>query len=509
MVRPAFGFCVLVLLGTGRSVAADPGPWSPAAADIRSQCASVLLTLRSAGDEVANARAHARFSSTVLKLEDAVADARDALATPLFLADVASDAAVRDASYECRVNFFDAIAELNARPDVYAALVAGSAKKSPLPEDRALSAVWLERFVRGGATLSTDRREEFLRLAQELVETQERYIRQRAQEQLATASDEALFASAIALRDRMAHLSGYESWADYRLAGTTIGSLPHARSFLTAAAQSPQPPDRGAREPALSDTVRRALDLLHAEFRIGFEHLADNQAWNAGVQAFAVTDDASSRRVGTLYLDLFGRAWKSARGATVTILPARGERGAAVALLESWPASLSRAHATIDFDRVKDLLWQLGRATSVLLASTPYETLNDPTAEAKAVTAATVERFARILDGGGADSDPARARSDAETDLDVHSRGPHVDAAGVSQVVRDELMNGCDVRLYTRPWAEAYAGEIFAALTPGDVPNAEDGMRYRSDVLSPARTYALQAELTNFLGHAIPTSAPQ
>ncbi|MBV8374573.1 MAG: hypothetical protein JO302_03605, partial [Candidatus Eremiobacteraeota bacterium] len=130
----------------------------------------------------------------------------------------------------------------------------------------------------------------------------------------------------------------------------------------------------------------------------------------------------------------------------------------------------------------------------------PYESLNAPSIEAEQLDGALFEQLAAFLDGRANPAfDFTTAIAAARTDLEVHSTGPRVDAAAVPQVVRDDLMNGWDVRLYVRPWAERYAEKLFAAFTADGTLDEEAGMRYRSEILSPARRFSLATEVSAFL----------
>jgi Zn-dependent oligopeptidase len=500
----------LAVLGQAGKAEAASLDWSLEAPAIQARCADAISGLRLQADALARSTGPRSFAATVLPFETALADARDGIAAPLFLADVTSKSSIRDAAFDCRAKFMSAVAELLARPDVYAVIASARTRTSDGRDARALGAYWLQRFRRGGATLDPGQRTEFVRLSQSLVETQERYQRDLVDERTASAEDAALFAHAIALRDRMAHLLGYESWADFRLAAMVPGSLGQAQALLRALeSAAPQRTERAARALPLQPALDDALRVTGGEFGVDFLPEANVRAWDPSVLAYSVEDRATHRRIGTLYFDLYRRQGKLGQDATVAVLPVRAQRPATIAVLMNWTPTARHARPSIDGDQLVSLFAQLGRAIALLLPSSPYEALNEPTIEASQLDAALCERFARFVDAGA--SNPfefAAAIAAAKTDLEVHSNGPHVNAAGVSQVVRDELMNGWDVRLYLRPWAEAYAEKLFAALTPNGTLDLEAGMRYRSDLLAPARRDPLDAALTAFLGRPAQLDSP-
>jgi len=62
------------------------------------------------------------------------------------------------------------------------------------------------------------------------------------------------------------------------------------------------------------------------------------------------------------------------------------------------------------------------------------------------------------------------------------------------------LMGGYDAGYYGYLWSKVYAQDMFTAFAAKGLENPEIGMRYRDEVLAPARTYEPDAEVTRLLG---------
>jgi Zn-dependent oligopeptidase len=76
------------------------------------------------------------------------------------------------------------------------------------------------------------------------------------------------------------------------------------------------------------------------------------------------------------------------------------------------------------------------------------------------------------------------------------------------QVAFGHLMGGYDASLYSYPWARVYAQDLFTAFsTAPTLLDAQVGMRYRTEILAPARTYEPDAEVRNFLGRPMHPNA--
>jgi thimet oligopeptidase len=103
--------------------------------------------------------------------------------------------------------------------------------------------------------------------------------------------------------------------------------------------------------------------------------------------------------------------------------------------------------------------------------------------------------------------------------------GPHVDTTAVWDKLSSELtpmpaipgthpqasfghlMGGYDAGYYGYLWSLVYAQDLFTAFKIGGLENPQVGMRYREDILQPARTFDPDVEVQHFLGRAMNPNA--
>src|SRR5581483_9206020 len=192
-----------------------------------------------------------------------------------FLFNVTTDAAVQQASLNCNNDESSFFTDLSASPQLYAALAA--AVRSNTAADvyqRKLAAEWLDTLKRSGAGLPSAGRLEFVKLSKELTDLQNSFAQNLGNDStkititaaqaavlpaglaaadltvpvnestvtpfLQNETDESarqayyiaynnreaavntpLLERAIAVRDRLAHLLGYETWAAYQVSDRT------------------------------------------------------------------------------------------------------------------------------------------------------------------------------------------------------------------------------------------------------------------------------------------------
>lgn len=284
----------LPMLGGAAPAGAPSLDFTLSAAQIKSNCAAALAKAKTAADAIVKgASTHATFAGVVKPLEDLNSDLNDELVSETFLANVASDKGVREASLACQNDGNDFSTALQAEPGLYhavaAAVKSGDAKTLA---DRKLSTLWLTALERSGAALPDAQRKEFVELGQRLNALQDHYaanlanakttiVLSRAQlaglpadfvsgltkqgddfvvpvgESTASrfmenASDpsarkafylainnraypenSAVLEEAIAVRDRSAHLLGYPSWAAFVLADRMAGTPQRVDAFLS------------------------------------------------------------------------------------------------------------------------------------------------------------------------------------------------------------------------------------------------------------------------------------
>jgi len=69
------------------------------------------------------------------------------------------------------------------------------------------------------------------------------------------------------------------------------------------------------------------------------------------------------------------------------------------------------------------------------------------------------------------------------------------------------LMSGYDAGYYGYLWSKVYAQDLFTAFQQGGLENPAVGMRYRTEILEPARTYDPDVEVQHFLGRPMSPNA--
>jgi thimet oligopeptidase len=591
------------------------------------------------------------FADTILPLENAVADENDALAVQFFLTNVSPEKAVRDASLACVTESEGEFNLLASLPALNAAVEAAAAPETASSVyDKKLTELWLETLHRAGAQLGTARRAEFVKLETTLNDLENRFGRNLADdattveigarqtgglpadilagftrgrdgsyvvpvnsgtydvlqdatsedarrtyylayENRAAALNVPLLERAIAVRDRLAHLLGYETWADYRLADRMAGTPARVEKFVgsTSTGLDPavhdqieamqsairsenrdgratlQPWDVKRGEYLLSkahavdgDAVRQyfpvqhtidaVLDVYHTLLGVTFAKVDPPDVWAPGVLEYRVLDTAGGQLLGITYFDLYPRPGKYDYFANFSILPFRaaGRRVPVAAIVGNWPKPSPGSPALLSHGDVVTFFHEFGHDLAALLATAPYETLSDGFREDFVeAPSQMLENFAwqpeilrRITSHwktGEPMPDPLieklvasretthayeidRLLTLGQIDMEYHSMGPHVDTTAVwaktaarmlpllyypgthPQVAFGHMMGGYDAGLYAYPWALVYAQDLFTAFSQGDVLDPAVGMRYRTTILAPARTYEPDQEVQAFLG---------
>lgn len=290
--------------------------WHGSPSAIAAGCASQLQTLQQRTARIAAPQTPRTFAATTLELENAVADARDALAPTTALAAAASDRQVREAAMECQTDFDDTLAQISSDAKLLKAIATSSHRTKPANAyDAKLSALWIQRLQRSGAMMTPARRAESLRLQTELTSIEGRIQQRRSDSAVAitlgrretnalppdllatcerhrdgsytipvnestrwlleyaqsedvrhrywlAGAREAeavipLLQRAIAVEDRLSHLYGYESWSDYRTARTTGVTTARLESFMRTI--------DGALQPAADRDERSMVAALAAD----------------------------------------------------------------------------------------------------------------------------------------------------------------------------------------------------------------------------------------------------
>ncbi len=459
--------------------------WSLTPAAIASSCAASIATLKRRTDAIVRARSRRTFESVVLPVETASADFNDDLAAQGFLYNVSTDPKVRDASLKCSTDAGNVLSEISARPDLYRALADAQASGTVKgAAQQKLTQLWITALKRSGAGLPDAQRREFVSLSQTLNDLQNKYSANlgndattiaitAAQAQplpadfvaaslkktadggytvpvnestigpfLQNETDEAarkafyvaynnrggdvnvqLLQSAIATRDRLAHLLGYPSWAAFVLADRMAGTPQRVEGFLSQidAAILPKARQERAEDAALKNaqfpgTQLEQWDQTYYENQLAktkysvdqneirqyfpVQHVVDSvlgiyqqllgvkfakanvAVWNSAVEAYDVSDAATGKALGRFYLDLFPRPGKYDHFANFPIIPRRVLPDGSVRLAESaiignWPSPAPGKPALLQHGDVVVFFHEFGHCMAALLANEPYETLTN------------------------------------------------------------------------------------------------------------------------------------
>ncbi len=460
--------------------------WNLTPEQIAANCKTQIGALDASVKRIMALKDPRTFANTLLPLENAEAQLNDRLVAEGFLFYMAGSKPVRDASEKCNIDQSNYFSAFGARPDVYRALVAvkrsGTAKTVA---DKKLLEMYLTSFVRSGAALTPVKRAEFIKLSNQLTELGSKFSENlnndastvtitaaqakplpagfiaaqtknadgsytiKVNESTVTAflnnesdaaarkayymaynnrapGNVAVLEQAIGVRDRLAHLLGFTSWASYVLADRMARTparvltfekqldaklLPQARKDLATLAAL-KAKDTGAATATVdawdvsyynnqliktkyavdNEAIRqyfpvnavidRIMNLYHKILGVTFVKIQNPDTWNQqDVIAYNVFDSKSGRFIGTTYFDFFPRPGKFGHFANFPILPARrlangSYRPPIAVILGNWPRPAAGAPALLSHDDVVTFFHEFGHDLAALLATAPYETLS-------------------------------------------------------------------------------------------------------------------------------------
>ncbi len=459
--------------------------WKLSAAQVTSSCASAIKRAKERVSRLVALRGPKTFTTVVLPLENLSSDLNDQTVAQTFLFEVARQKSVRDASQACNNDESAFFTALSASPQLYADVAAVTRGRSAnTVYARKLVSLWLDTFRRSGAALSAARRVEFVRLSDQLTNMENTFAQNLSNDQTAITisaaqaaslpsdfvsgltknasgyavpvnestvtpflqneSDEAarhsfyvaynnreagpntqLLEQAIAIRDRLAHLLGYETWAQYQLEDRMAQSPARVHSFLDALDARILPAARsdlerlrvlkasGTKDAAavlqpwdvtyydnllnktayavdqnairqyfpVDHTIDAVLNIYHTILGVNFRKIDPSDAWNPDVLEYQVSDAKSGRFIGTTYFDLYPRSGKYEHFANFPILPVRVIGGAyrapIAAVVGNWPKPAPGRPALLSHDDVVTFFHEFGHNMAALLATAPYETLSN------------------------------------------------------------------------------------------------------------------------------------
>lgn len=458
--------------------------WNLTAPQVSAGCTASIAKARARVKNVLAAHGKT-FATAVLPLENLTADLNDETIAQQFLFNVAVDKDVRDASLACNNAESAFYTDLSASPQLYAQVAA--AKKSGTAKDvyqRKLEDMWLDTFKRSGAALPAQRRMEFVKLSNQLTDLQNRFQQNlgndastiditaaqaaslppdfvanlkknganyvvpvnestvsqfldnerdesaRKAYSIAYSNREAgpntaLLEQAIAVRDRLAHLLGYQSWAAYQLSDRMAKSPVRVQNFLDQLDAKLLPKaredvqtltalkakDTGNPNAVLhswdfsyydnmlrktqyavdnneirqyfpvAHTIDAVLNIYHTLLGVDFKQVTPSDAWNPAVIEYRVSDTKTGAFIGTTYFDLYPRPGKYDHFANWPLLPVRRLAGGSfrapvAAIVGNWPQAAPGKPALLSHDDVVTFFHEFGHNMAALLATAPYETLS-------------------------------------------------------------------------------------------------------------------------------------
>ncbi len=635
---------------------------TPTAAQVTSTCAAAIAKADAAVKAILKARSRRTFQTVVLPLEDATADLNDATAMDGFAAYVAVDKNVRDASNDCQTKESNWSNTIGADPMLEQAVAAASKSRTARNVyDKKLTSMWLTSLVRSGAGLPTAERAEFVKLSDELNKVEQQYSTnlydanttvvfskaetagipdailksagkpnadgswtiavnestypveeyantESARKKYYMASDNigypanvTLLERAIAIRDQMAHLLGYQTWAAYVLADRMAGTPARVENFLSELDAKALPKARADKavlqqlkanetgdphavlhnwdsghyayiltktkysvDPTairqyfpVQHTIDAILNIYHTLLGVDFAQVKDANTWAPDVFEYTVTDTKSGKLLGYTYFDIYPRPGKYNHFANFGILPHRTtsdpSRVPVAVIVGNWPKPGPGEPALLSHDDVVTFFHEFGHDMAAILGTAPYETLSSGFKwDFVEAPSQMLENFVwqpSIIKEVSSNYKTGAPMPDdmidkliatryvnyglfttgqimlADVDMAYHTSGPHVDTTAVwakidkevtpnemvpgthPQAAFGHLMGGYDAGYYGYLWSQVYAQDMFTAFLKGGLENPAVGMRYRKDILEPAKTYEPDVEVTRFLGRPMSPAA--
>ncbi len=305
-------------------------------------------------------------------------------------------------------------------------------------------------------------------------------------------------------------------------------------------------------------TVDKILGIYAKLFAVTFTPIASPKVWNPEVIGYEVHDASNGALLGTTYFDLYPRPGKYDHFANFPIVPRRvlpnGTVRAPLAIIVgNWSRPAPGKPALLSHSEVETFFHEFGHDMAAMLADRPYETLTG------GFRADFVEAPSQMLENWAWDPGILKEISSnvttgaplpdelihkmiaaryvhyalataqqilyATVDMRYHTAGAHVDTTAVwkslagtvvpgafvdgtyPQAGFGHLMSGYDAGYYGYQWSKVYAQDMFTAFQRGGLENPEVGLRYRHDVLAPARAEEPDAEVAAFLGRPMSPAA--
>jgi thimet oligopeptidase len=458
--------------------------WRLRPADLAASCRAAIDRARHTIDStLARPDSGSAFSGTIRPVEEAVGAFFTTVSEAGALYLISPDAALRDSSAACSKQVTNFAVEIGANPGILAAAKRAQAESLTTPADHRLVQLYIEAGRKSGAGLDSATRSRVTGLFKRLADLQRDYaiavaadsthmdfaaadtlglppqlraslvpagagFRIRVEE--STRLDflgyqrnpdvrrqfylayyrrggppniERLEA-AVAIRDTLAHLLGFPTWAAYQLDtkmakdparvveflhDIDVRLLSKAKTELAALAPlarrdgRPIPVAhwdyyyyqerlRRTRYALDAEEVRQyfpvdhvvasVMDLYTQLLGIEFEEQRQPDVWAPGVRVFGVRDRATQESLGRLYLDLFPRPNKFEHFADFGLRSARrlpdGSRQLPfTAIIGNWPAAAPGKPSLLSHDDVVAFFHEFGHAMAAVLNASPYATTGE------------------------------------------------------------------------------------------------------------------------------------
>jgi len=466
-------------LAAQRGGAAPRAPlaWHLTPATLATSCRDAIARTK---HTVAALAAKPNAPGALVRIEHAMAGLQNALGGHVFLYNVSTDAAMRDSSTACSQWLTNFGVEIGADPGVYAAAVRALRNSAAPAADRQLATVYAEQGRHNGAALDSALRAKTTAMLQRLADVQrdfnvalgadsthitlskleteglspqflaglkpegerfaarvdestigdflrtERYSDARRRFSVAYfnrggQANIARLKQAVALRDSLAHLFGFPTWAAYQLDVKMAKTPERVLAFLDKVDGGllPKARDELARLTPLAEAdmlraplnawdisfyneqlrrtryavdaeqvrqyfpvdhvVRQVMNIYQELLGVRFVEVTPADAWAPDVRQFTVKNAAGGATLGVLYLDLFPRENKYGHFADFSLTNTRRLAGGTRdvpynAIVGNWPKGAPGKPATLTHGDVVTFFHEFGHAMSAMCDASPYVT---------------------------------------------------------------------------------------------------------------------------------------
>ncbi|HOW29005.1 MAG TPA: M3 family metallopeptidase, partial [Elusimicrobiota bacterium] len=202
----------------------------------------------------------------------------------------------------------------------------------------------------------------------------------------------ALFMKAMFIRQEIAEMHGFPSYAHMAMAGRTIDSPEGAIALLKRVMDEvfPWAIKELARKPDLTgdvaderlyfplpDVVRKTFELFGPVFGVKIER-QNETTWHDDVSLYEVRDEKTDELIGSFYLDLYARDGKRDGGFADYLIQGReiggGKRQPAVSILSaSFPKPIMGHPALMNFEKIQTFYHEFGHVLQGLLLKSRYK----------------------------------------------------------------------------------------------------------------------------------------